>query len=286
MANKLRENIQIDTTKSRLNDPVAGDLQAKYQVKGTTYVSNDPAIIPRDGNGNIVLNEGETDNPKLIIDPVAERITVRSALKVLDTRFQYYKFPTNVVAQNLNLNINIDIEQDPIFARYKPSENRTINAGTLFSGILMDELEDGQPQKNTNAYYISKAVKNSGVDLRFRIKINHRYDAPLPTSSKSTVAFTIMKQGPNYPLNRTYLGQYSRSGQDGRWSVMEPYEVWDTFIEVVIPNREFEIGDSFLIGALASVEGNSFFHTINSEQTYWSITDASKNVDEWNQPIE
>ena len=286
MANKLRENIQIDTTKSRLNDPIAGDLQAKYRVRGTTYVSNDPAIIPRDLNGNIVLNEGEVDNPKLIIDPVAERITIRSALKVLDTRFQYYKFPTNVIAQDLNLNIDINIDQDPIYARYKPSENRTINSGTIFSGILMDEIEEGLPQKNTNVYYISKAIKNSGTNLRFRININHRYDAPVVTSSNSTVAFTIIKQGPNYPINRSYLGQYSRSGVDGRWSVMKPYEIWDTFIDVTIPNSEFEIGDTFGIGALASVEGNSFFHTINSEQTYWVITDASKNVDEWNQPIE
>jgi hypothetical protein len=28
------------------------------------------------------------------------------------------------------------------------------------------------------------------------------------------------------------------------------------------------------------------FHTINAIQTYWVITDASRNVDEWNQEIE
>ena len=282
----MAENIKRNSQNSRLNDPVAGDQQAKYIKRGLTYISNNTAIIPRDSGGNIVLNESATDNPMLYIDPVAEQITMNSALKVLDTRFKYYKFPVTVNATTTtDLNTDITLDSDIVYARYKPSEDRTINAGTVFSGILIDELEDGQPQKTANTYYITKAVKNAGVDLRFRIKINHRYDAPLPTSNPSTVAFTIMKQGPNYPLNRTYLGQYSRTGQDGRWSVMQPYEVWDTYIDVTIPNSEFEIGDTFGIGSLSSIEGNSFFHTIGAEQTYWVITDASKNVDEWNQPL-
>ena len=282
----MAENYKKDLRDSRLNDPIAGDQQAKYLKRGLTYISNDSAIIPRDTAGNIVLNESAANNPMLYIDPVAEQITMKSALKVLDTRFKYYKFPVTVnTTTTTDLNTDITLESDIIFARYKPSENRTINAGVVFSGILMDELEDGQPQKNANVYYITKAIKNSGVDLRFRIKLNHRYDAPLVTSSNSTVAFTIIKQGPNYPINRSYLGQFSRSGQDGRWSVIKPYEVWDTLIEVVIPNSEFEIGDMFGIGALASVETESFYHTINAEQSYWVITDASKNVDEWNQPL-
>jgi len=282
MADKNRINIQ--TKNMKLNDPINGDQQAKYIRKGLTHISNDESVIPRDAAGNIILNEGET-NPLLIIDPVAERITLNSALKVLDTRFQYYKFPVSVVPTTTNLDVNLSIDLDPVYARYKPSEDRRINTGVLFSGILIDEIEDGIPQKNPNAYYVTKAVKQDGIDLRFRIKINHRYDAPTWNSASSTVAFTIMKTGPNYPLNRTYLGQYSRSGEAGQWSVITPYEVWDTYIDVTIPNSDFEIGDMFYIGALCSVNTEFFYHTINSEQTYWVITDASKNVDEWNQPI-
>ena len=267
-------------------DPVSLDQQSIYKQQGLTVTSNNTSIIPRDMAGNIILNENSKTNPLLIIEPVTTKITTNSILRVIETRFQYYSFPTTIqpITTSANLDIDIDINQDFIYARYKPSENRKINTGD-FSGILMDEVEDGQLQKNTNAYYITKTIKNSGVDLRFRININHRYDAPLPTSRNASVAFTIIKQGPNYPLNRTYLGQYSRSGEDGEWSVITPFEVWDTFIDVIIPNSEFEIGDSFGIGASASENEDFYYQTINSEQTYWVITDAAKNVDEWNQEI-
>ena len=277
----------LNDTIELLSDPVSADQQAQYRMNGLTYVSNNESIVPRDLAGNIILNEGATNNPLLIIDAVTEQITTKSALKLLDTRFQYYKFPATIRETNAieDLIVDINFDTDIIYARYKPSENRTINTGVVFSGILMDEVEEGLPQKNTNVYYITKTIKNSGADLRFRININHRYDAPTETSGPATVAFTIMKQGPNYPLNRTYLGQYSRSGADGRWSYITPYEVWNTFIDVTISNSEFEIGDMFAIGALSSIDLEFYYQTINSEQTYWVITDASKNVDGWNQPI-
>ena len=45
---------------------------------------------------------------------------------------------------------------------------------------------------------------------------------------------------------------------------------------------KFEIGDTFGIGAFSGQDT----HTIIADQTYWVITDASKNVDLWNQPIQ
>ena len=281
-------NNTISLRNQRLLDPGAFAQSAPYLNKGLTYKSDDINIHPRDEAGNIVLQENSENNPLLIIEPVVKNTLNRSVLRVIDTAFQYYKFPVSTkTAPTPDLDVDIDLQlNDPIYARYKPSENRRILSGTVFSGILIDELEEGQSQKNLNTYYITKEVKNSGVDLRFRININHRYDAPEVTSTRSTVAFTIIKSGPNYPLNRTYLGQFSRSGADGRWSVIKPYEVWDTFIEVVIPNSEFDIGDNFGIGANSGVNNDNFYHTITADQTYWVITDASKNVDEWNQPIE
>jgi hypothetical protein len=278
----------LNDTIELLSDPVSADQQAQYRMNGLTYVSNNESIVPRDLAGNIILNEGATNNPLLIIDAVTEQITTKSALKLLDTRFQYYKFPATIRETNAieDLIVDINFDTDIIYARYKPSENRKIAGGSVnptFSGILMNEVEEGLPQKNTNGYYITKAIKNSGADLRFRININHRYDSSTITPRK--VAFTIIKQGPNYPLNRTYLGQYSRSGYDGRWSYITPYEVWNTFIDVTISNSEVEIGDYFSIGALSEINDLDNYHTINSEQTYWVITDASKNVDGWNQPI-
>lgn len=273
MADKNRINIQ--TKNMKLNDPINGDQQAKYIRKGLTHISNDESVIPRDAAGNIILIEGET-NPLLIIDPVAERITLQSALKVLDTRFQYYKFPVTVTTETIDTNVEIDLLQDPIYARYKPSENRRINSGGGFSGILMDEVEDGLLQKNTNSYYITKEIKNSGKDLRFRIKIQHRFDNTI--NSRGTAYFSIMKSGPNYDLVRNW--------DEFGGGFIDQYEIQTEYYERIIRNSDFEIGDNFNIAAVAGQNNDNEYHTINSEQTYWVITDASKNVDEWNQPIE
>jgi hypothetical protein len=54
------------------------------------------------------------------------------------------------------------------------------------------------------------------------------------------------------------------------------------FIDEIIPNSQFEIGDTFGIGGYSG----QLTHNIIAEQTYWVITDASKNVDLWNQTIE
>lgn len=260
---------------TRRLDPISADQQAKYQRDGLTYVSNDINVIPRDTAGNIILNEGN-DNPLLIIDPVTERSTMKSALRVLDTRFQYYKFPVQVTTTTTEpLDVSLSLDQDFIFARYKPSENRRILASSTYSGILIDEIEDGLPQKNPNSYYITKEIKNSGKDLLFRIKIQHRFDNV--SSSPGTAYFSLMKSGPNYDLVRNW--------DDFGGGSIGQYEIKTEYYERLVRNSEFEIGDNFSIGALAGQENDSEYHTINSEQSYWVISDASKNVDEWNQEI-
>ena len=62
-----------------------------------------------------------------------------------------------------------------------------------------------------------------------------------------------------------------------------------TSYDIVIPNEDFQANDQFYIGALVGQDTNSVvkeFHTILSDNTYWSITDASRNVDENNNEIE
>ena len=384
--------------KKQTLDPIAQRAQARYRKDGLTYLSNNVNIMPRDEAGNIIMNEGASDNPLLIIEPTAEKVTTNSLLRVLDTRFQYYKFPVQVRSTgSLNLDINLDINTDPVYARYKPSEDRTINAAGIPSGIFMDQLVEGLSQTEPNTYYVTKEVKNSGVDLRIRVKISHYF---LSAGGFGTCYFTLMRGGPNKPLDRYY-----RPGQNQTYastSTTNPYDLdiaiaasqflnrantyidraktrinslpagpqkdaltthfdamkvripsdiqsvvvpgyridpnlitlynasvttnlvlfadlkdeYDQslaalssyrigliqaarsrpelgsinsgetqilYIDEVIPNSEFDIGDTFAIGAFA---GQADQHTIFAEQSYMVVTDASKNVDVWNQPVE
>jgi hypothetical protein len=262
-----------------LIDPVEFAKSSRYIQNGLTYISNNDAVHTRDDAGNIILKENSDTNQLLIIEPTVKRVATRSVIKVVDTTFNYFKFPVSVrsteTLPDLDLDFTIETNNDIIYARYKPSENRRILAGSTYSGILIDEIEEGAIQKNTNSYYVTKEIKNSGKDLRFRIKIQHRFDNNRNTPG--TVFFSLMKSGPDYNLVRTW--------DEFAGGEINQYEVKNTFYERIVRNSEFEIGDNFTIGALAGQNNDIEFHTINSEQTYWVITDASKNVDEWNQEV-
>lgn len=267
---------------SRVLDSIDVDKQLKYHKDGLTYISNDTSVIPRDGAGNIALNENSTTNPLLIIEPTSTRVMTKSILRVIDTQFKYFKFPatTTVVDQSaeLDLNLDLNLDQDIIYARYKPSEDRRIPNGTLYYGILMDEIEEGLPQKNTNAYYITKEIKNSGKDLRIRIALQHRYDTNVDNES-SDVLFSLIKTNVDTGLNRTYR-LYPEDSK-----AMSRYQVKTLLIDDILLNSEFAIGDTFSIGAVCEHDAEFKYHTINAVTSYWVTTDNSKNVDEWNQEI-
>ena len=277
-----KNNIKIDA--------IDIDRQVKYQIDGLTRISNNQSVVPRDANGNISLEENVTTNPLLIIEPMTTKITTKSMLRVLDTQFTYYSFPVSIEFDDASIDLNLDLQlPDPVFARYRPSENRVILADPDYSGILMDEVQEGLSQQSTNTYTISKDLKNSGVNLRFRIKLQHRYDEPggfLNVTPYGTAFFSIIKAS-EQGLDRTYRTFENTS--EFRPNIpgsINQYEVQNLEVDIVIPNSEFEIGDRFGIGAKAGQNNATEFHTINALQSYWVITDASKNVDLWNQEID
>lgn len=277
---------------NRLLDPVKLQQAVKYQGN-LTVTSNDTNIVPRDEAGNVQLQEDADSNPLLIIEPVATRITLDSVLKVLDTQFQYFKFPaTTRIITDTEVNIDLTVpeledipEQDLIYARYKPSDDFRI-PDSAFSGILMDEVVEGQPQKNINSYFITKEIKNSGKDLRFFIKLQHKYQAD--TDGYGSAYFSLILNSPDRGLFREWKGPYANQSEGSAvWGSITRNEIQNLQFEIIIRNEEFEIGESISIGAKAGdgQDIDSSYHFVIADQTYWVITDASKNVDEWNQEI-
>lgn len=311
---KLTERFNID--------PIDQTLQSKYEELGLTYVSNNTSVVDRDEFGNIKLQE-QGNNPLLIIEPVYKKILNKSVTKVIDTQFNYFKFPVRITEEEFDLEID-DLGFDPVFARYRPSEDRRIltestSGNGKFNGILMDFVEEGNFQKSANKYYITKDIKNSGVDLRFRIQIQHRFDSePQLSNDYGTAYFSIIKDSPESGLNRSFKGDFAnvattpviRESDDPPTTVPVPtssdetpgapfgyigrFQVQTLNLDITILNSEFEIGDYFSIGAFAgqnagekNQDGIPYeFHTINAITSYWVVSDASKNVDEWNQPAE
>lgn len=262
-----------------------------YVSNGLTALSNDTDLVPRDSAGNVIIDAADPENQVLIIEPVVRRITQRSFLNTIDTAFSYFSFPVTTTPPTEAVDLTIDLPEtgtDIIYARYKPSEDRRILAGFIdeiapytgsaFSSILMDEIEEGLPQKNTNAYYINKEIKNSGKDLRIRIALQHRYDT-FVVGETSQVLFSLIKSNVDTGVNLAYR-VYPEPAR-----AMSRYQVKTLIIDDVLLNSEFDIGDTFSIGAVCGIDEEFKYHTINAVTSYWIITDNSKNVDEWNQEI-
>jgi len=72
-----------------------------YTQYGLTAQSNNPDIITRDNNGNVIIYSGNDGNQKLLIETVKERYTNRSVIDTIDTQFRYFTFPVADVGVNV-----------------------------------------------------------------------------------------------------------------------------------------------------------------------------------------
>ena len=152
-----------------------------YIENGLTYQSNNPEFVERDDNGNIIVNQGATDNQNLVLEATSLRYVNASVIRNIDTRFKYFRFPAeNVAIPDISFE-GFDIDDlvlgDFVYAKYAPSEDRPALSTTTYSGILMNQVLAGQQQgSNTNAYTITPGVKEVAVDgIRMRIQLRHRY---------------------------------------------------------------------------------------------------------------
>lgn len=263
------------------------DSTVKYQTQGLLAVTNDVAVVPRNDVGAISIEDGATTPTILVVEPMIKRVTTKSVLKVVNTQFNYYKFPARTALEeepelDLDLDFSILEEIDPIFARYMPSGDRKILANSIPSGILMDEVEDGLLQRKSNRYYISKAINDLNKPLRFRIKLTTRFISTDNSLGDSREQFTLIKSNSN-GIDRYYAGPFNMPGSDangkvknGTTNVLE--------LDIVLQPDQFTQGDMFGIGAWADHNNSINSHTIIAQESYWSITDATKQVDSYNNP--
>ena len=177
-----------------LLDPVELELQSKYQEQGITYISNNNSVVNRDDLGNIILNEGKS-NPLLIIETVNTKILNSSVIKVIDTQFNYFKFPVRVIQSPIDLDLDVDLslpEIDnvsvsltipiPLDSKNQPLTYRKINTsyetdwfydtGEQSSGYKELQFTGGN-QTNPNSYTITKDILNNLKQQNKTLNIEH-----------------------------------------------------------------------------------------------------------------
>lgn len=118
-------------------DTVDLQAQAKYKEQGITRLSNNDNVVERDDAGNILLRENQF-NPRLIIEPIYKKIMNSSVVKVLDTQFNYFKFPVRIAENELDLGIDIDIE----------SPTESLLADNITTRLTIPQTLDANNQPN------------------------------------------------------------------------------------------------------------------------------------------
>ncbi len=196
--------------KEKLLDPIDLELQAKYQEQGITRISNNDSVVNRDSAGNIKLQESKK-NQLLIIEPIYKKISNDSVVKVLDTQFNYFKFPVRIAGESLDLDFDIDLnipEGDdgsvnltipvPFDAQNQPQNFQRINSVGPNTWFRNDEEDPGGfrelafaggTQPRNNAYTVTETILNSlkqqNKTLRFRVQTQYRTGAIVPGSVNS-----------------------------------------------------------------------------------------------------
>ena len=239
-----------------------------YQLNGITAFSNDPAVNTRSvESGHLVIDASASAN-MLTIEGVTYAYNKQSVNNVLDTQFNYFKFPVQVVYSPIDSNIDIDIpvpeetdKPDPIFARYKPNES--IDQPTeSWSPIELSDIEDGNAQKKPNKYYINKAIKDENKPLRFRFNWNITVNGI--TGNDTVIAeITMLHESPNRPIKS---GGYSPGWTTGyNWPNLPPDTIQNIknrgssieatltpglntgMFDITVPPEDYDQGDKFSV---------------------------------------
>lgn len=241
-----------------------------YINNGITARSNNPDIIKRDDNGNMILYSGHEDNQKLVIETVTERYTKRSVINSVDTQFRYFTFPTREVVTDVVPNVDLNLGSDDIaFARYIPVESYEMPGNSPLgpSGIEFSVAEVGlQPQ--TNKYYVTQQIADLNVPLRFRLRLT----VENRSNALRNMYISFARTQPDGELIRNW-----NPGND-IYFPKENINVGEQVslnIDIPIPRSEFDRGTTFQVTATGA--GPGLF--IIPGASYWVISDATQNTD-------
>ena len=261
-----------------------------YADNGTNYQSNNPDFIQRDDNGNIIINQGQSNNQNLVLETIALRYDNQSVVNNIDTRFKYFKFPAeNIAVPDISFEgFGVDDLVNPLPTEKALSENwvaavipgtPTIYGGTgLPRGITFDNTVLGPVQDPPSAFTITEEIKNSGIDLRFAGRINHAYRA---SAGSGTIYFTIIKS--DFLTGDTDRYYRFLPIPAGVITVPADPNIDDSYVydfNEVIVNSDFNVGDRFGLAAGAGQYlPDQAEHVIKQFGTKWYITDASLPFD-------
>ena len=85
-----------------------------------------------------------------------------------------------------------------------------------------------------NIYFITKEIKNAGTDLRFRIKLQHKYQADV--TSYGTSYFSLILNSPDRGVIREWKGPYANNSISNptTFGSIAQYEIQTLNLDLII----------------------------------------------------
>jgi len=274
--------------KQILLDPISLQQTSKYIKDGLTVVSNNTDIIPRDENGNIIVQSGSY----MVIETNSFNFDSKPMLDILDTRFNYFSFPVQITSNPVDIDVNFDF--DIVSAKYiipisvdakgQPLGLQRINTstdsdwyyndGTISKGYKALQFTGGI-QENVNSYTITEDVfntlKQQNKTLKFTIQIQWRSSTTTRTSFTTQISRRNPKNYNPLPVPFTIRKEANATPSGKVNSSTNPYGFNDNgypFLQltyIVDMNNTFK-GDVYTI---KNVSGNPSW--ILAENCSWDI---------------
>ena len=246
----------------------------------------------------LLLRENQT-NPLLIIEPIYKKILNSSVVKVLDTQFNYFKFPVRVTENELDLGIDIDLSLEtdnisakltipiPLDSKNQPQNFQKIDValpgntwyyngerGTN-GGFKQLQFAGGTDQPTPNSYTITEDMLNSLRDqnktLRFKIQTQYR------TGNTNRTEFRMRLNRRNPRIFHEFetielLTEQNVTGESPNQDNPHNFTVKTTgdfpvlSMTYIVDMDDTEAGDIYNFSALSSNEG-----FILAQNSYWDI---------------
>ncbi len=273
-------------------DSVSLRQDSFYEEKGITALSNDNVVVPRDLAGNILA---QTTSSLLVIEAITTNVLAESVLPLLDTQFNYFKFParTAVVDEtldldlDLNLDLSLELESEiatvesniPLTpSTYKPSANQQVSKiskdsldGTKTEAQIVElsNVTQGPPQQYKNAFTITQDLIEQGKDLKVTGVITTQYNSN--RNSEVGFFFGLGKNGEITDLSSALFTNYFTPDNVNSRNQVTKEGIYTTVIDETVTNASLVAlgaGTDIFLRGFAEDQQENRNHTILANSTF------------------
>lgn len=273
-------------------DSVALRQDSFYDEKGITAISNNNAVVSRDQNGNILV---QPSSSLLVIEAITTNVLAESVLPLLNTQFNYFKFParTAIVDEtldldlDLNLDLSLELESEiatvesniPVTpSTYKPSANQQVSkiskdsldgVKTEAQIIELSNVTQGPPQQYKNAFTITQDLIEQGKDLKITGVITTQYNSN--RNSEVGFFFGLGKNGEITDLSSVLFTNFFTPDGVNNKNQVEKEGIYTTNIDETVTNSSLVAlgaGTDIFLRGYAEDQQDNRNHTILANSTF------------------